>query len=225
MKRLIISIEGDIGSGKSTLLRQLRELYPQLHFIDEPLETWLTIKNEKGQNILDVFYEDIEKNAYMFQNAAVLTRAQNIKRTVDNWKAECETNPELIQHNVFITERCLETDKHVFAQMLRDDEKLDGIEWDLYNRWYNMLESSATVDGLVYVDTSPEICLERIHRRGRDAEQSIPLQYLQNLDKYHHKWIDTINSVRIMKYNNSRSTETYNTPEDVMTFIDSLNHK
>ncbi len=223
MKPIIISIEGDIGSGKSTLLRQLREMYPQLHFIDEPLETWLTIKNEMGKNILDVFYEDIEKNAYMFQNAAVLTRAQNIKRAVDVWKAECWLNPELYENNIFITERCLETDKHVFAQMLRDDGKLDGIEWDLYNRWYNMLESSATVDGLVYVDTSPEICLERIHRRGREAEQSIPLTYLKSLDSYHHKWIDTIDTARVMKYNNSRTDEPYNTPEDVMKFIERLN--
>ncbi len=86
-----------------------------------------------------------------------------------------------------------------------------------------MLESSATVDGLVYVDTSPEVCLERIHRRGREAEQSIPLAYLQNLDKYHHAWIDTIDESRVMKYNNSRSDETLNTPEDVMSFIARLN--
>ena len=130
-KPIIISIEGGIGSGKTTLLKELREKYPRLNFIDEPLDTWTSLKNEAGENLLHVFYKDIPRWAYTFQNCAILSRAQNIRRSVESWIARCATDPSAIENNIFITERCLETDKNVFAQMLRDDGKLDGIEWDI----------------------------------------------------------------------------------------------
>ncbi len=220
---IIISIEGDIGSGKSTLLRELHEKYPELHFIDEPLSTWTSFKNEEGESLLTVFYKDIRRWAYTFQNCAILSRAQNIFRAIQEWEKECIRNPDAAHNNIFITERCLLTDKHVFAQMLRDDGKMDGIEWDLYNRWYDeMLKSSVNIDALVYVDTSPEVCLQRIKHRGRDGEQEIPLDYLKNLDKYHKSWLNTTTTEKVMKYNNSRDDIPINTPEDVMAFIKSL---
>lgn len=220
-KPIIISIEGDIGSGKSTLLKELHEKYPKLNFIDEPLDTWTSLKNEAGDNLLQVFYKDIPRWAYTFQNCAILSRAQNIRRSVEEWTTRCFTDPTQLANNIFITERCLETDKNVFAQMLRDDGKLDGIEWDLYNRWYHMLDGSATINGLVYVNTSPEICKERIMRRGREGEQDIPLSYLQNLDKYHKRWIEST-PLKVMQFNNSIPEKGINTAEDVMAFISEL---
>jgi len=218
---IIVSIEGDIGSGKSTLLRELHEKYPRLNFIDEPLDTWTALKNEAGENLLHVFYKDIPRWAYTFQNCAILSRAQNIRKAVESWAKRCETDPSALADNIFITERCLETDKNVFAQMLRDDGKLDGIEWDLYNRWYEMLDGVATINGLIYVNTGPEICLERIKHRARDGEEEIPLTYLKNLDKYHKQWIAST-PLKVMQFNNSVPEEHLHTVDDVMAFIRNL---
>ncbi len=220
-KPIIISIEGDIGSGKSTLLKELHEKYPRLNFIDEPLDTWTSLKNETGENLLQVFYKDIPRWAYTFQNCAILSRAQNIRRAVEDWAQRCAADPSELENNIFITERCLETDKNVFAQMLRDDGKLDGIEWDLYNRWYEMLDGVATISGLVYVNTGPEICLERIKRRGREAELQIPIDYLYNLDKYHKRWISST-SLKVMHFNNSVIDQKIHTADDVIEFIQQL---
>ncbi len=220
-KPIIISIEGDIGSGKTTLLKELREKYPQLNFIDEPLDTWTSLKNEAGDNLLHVFYKDIPRWAYTFQNCAILSRAQNIRRAVESWTKRCQDDPSEVENNIFITERCLETDKNVFAQMLRDDGKLDGIEWDLYNRWYEMLDGVATINGLVYVNTGPEICHYRIKGRGRGGEEDIPIEYLRNLDKYHKRWIEST-SLQVMQFNNSIPEDHLHTAEDVMNFIKSL---
>ena len=220
-KPIIISIEGGIGSGKTTLLKELREKYPRLNFIDEPLDTWTSLKNEAGENLLHVFYKDIPRWAYTFQNCAILSRAQNIRRSVESWIARCATDPSAIENNIFITERCLETDKNVFAQMLRDDGKLDGIEWDLYNRWYQMLDGVATINGLVYVNTDPEICDRRIKSRARDGEEDIPIEYLRNLDKYHKRWIEST-SLKVMQFNNSIPANHMHTADDVMDFIKSL---
>ncbi len=220
-KPIIISIEGDIGSGKTTLLRDLREKFPRLNFIDEPLDTWTSLKNEAGESLLHVFYKDIPRWAYTFQNCAILSRAQNMRLAVESWTQRCATDPTEFENNIFITERCLETDKNVFAQMLRDDGKLDGIEWDLYNRWYHMLDGVATISGLVYVNTGPEICHERIKRRARDGEEDIPIEYLRNLDKYHKHWITSTN-LKVMQFNNSNTDNRMHTAEDVMDFIKSL---
>ncbi len=220
-KPIIISIEGDIGSGKTTLLRSLREKFPGLNFIDEPLDTWTSLKNEAGENLLQVFYKDIPRWAYTFQNCAILSRAQNIRRAVEEWTQRCAADPAEVENNIFITERCLETDKNVFAQMLRDDGKLDGIEWDLYNRWYAMLDGVATINGLVYVNTGPEICLERIKHRARNGEQEIPVDYLYNLDKYHKSWISST-PLKVMQFNNSVPEDHMHSADDVMEFIKSL---
>ncbi len=221
-KPILISIDGLIGSGKSYLLNQLREKYPTWHFIDEPLETWTSLKNEAGESLLEVFYKDRPRWSYTFQNCAVLSRYLNIRHAIDQWQRECVHNPELEKNNIFVTERCLETDLNVFAQMLRDEGAIDALEWDLYKKWYRMLQDTCNVDAIIYVNTSPEVSLERIGIRARQGEGSISLDYLQNLHKYHLKWIDRIASP-VMLYNNYLGDQKgHNIPEDVERFIHRL---
>ncbi len=220
-KPIVISIEGSIGGGKTTLLEQLRQEHPEWHFIDEPLDTWTSLKNESGENLLQVFYKDIKRWSYTFQNCAILSRAQNIKRAVDDWRTECEANPEARRHNIFITERCLDTDFNVFAQMLRDDGMLDSIEWDLYKKWYRMLENWVTISGLVYVDTPPDVCSQRIKYRAREGEETISDEYLRRLDTYQRRWIDHT-SLQVLRYNNSDHAVAMNTPADVERFVRKL---
>ena len=40
-------------------------------------------------------------------------------------------------HCIFITERCLYTDKHVFAKMLYDDGKIESVNYAIYNKWFD----------------------------------------------------------------------------------------
>jgi deoxyadenosine/deoxycytidine kinase len=188
---ILISIEGDIGAGKTTLINTLRNLYPNWHFIPEPIETWQNLKTEEGRNLLELFYTDKSRYSYTFQNCALLSRALNIKNTIDKWKKDCEINPALAKHNVFLTERCLETDYYVFAQMLYDDGCMNLVEWDLYKMWYNYVKSqSYPLSGIIYITTPPEICADRIKLRGRKGEDGIPIEYLENLDKYQKHWLN-----------------------------------
>jgi deoxyadenosine/deoxycytidine kinase len=219
---ILISIDGGVGSGKSTLLDQLRREYTDWHFIDEPLDTWTSLQNESGENLLEVFYKDKRRWSYTLQNCAVLSRYLNIRRAIEDWQRECARNPAVALKNVFVTERCLETDFNVFAQMLRDDGCLDGIEWELYKQWYRMLQDTTRVTGIVYVNTSPEVCASRITKRGRKGEEEIPLNYLQALDKYHKRWIDHMASP-VMLYNNYIGDAVgHNRPEDVARFVSRL---
>jgi deoxyadenosine/deoxycytidine kinase len=221
-KPILISIDGLIGSGKTYLLTQLRECYPNLHFIDEPLDTWTSLKNEDGESLLEVFYKDKERWSYTFQNCAVLSRYQNIKQAVDDWRISCIHNPDNLKHNIFITERCIETDFNVFARMLHDDKLLNGIEWELYKKWYRMLHDQANVNGIIYVNTPSDISMKRIHQRARKGEDIIPMEYLENLDKYHKLWINNTSTPVLMYNNYDESAAQQNTVDDVLKFINKI---
>jgi deoxycitidine kinase/deoxyguanosine kinase len=212
----LISIEGDIGAGKTTIIEKLKKENPTWHFIDEPVQTWLNIKNKDGTNILELFYQDKERYSYTFQNCALLSRALNIKKAIDDWMTECKTKPELIEHNVFVTERCLETDYYVFAQMVYDSNYMNDIEWTLYKMWYEYEKSrNYKTTKIIYLNTPPDICLERIKKRNRKGEEGISIEYLQTLDKYQSKWLSEEN-MPVMIYNNYSELTPF---EEIIKFV------
>lgn len=216
---ILISIEGDIGAGKSTLIDKLKTDHPDWHFIDEPVGTWTSLKTTDGENLLELFYKDKTRYSYTFQNCALLSRALNIKKCIDDWKLKCELNPEEALSNVFVTERCLETDYYVFAQMLYDDGFMNLLEWDLYKMWYTYVKAqSYPLTGIVYVSTPPEICLERIHIRSRKGEDLIPIQYLEKLDAYQKRWLKNETNIRIIEYKNYGNDLT--SKEEIVNFIE-----
>jgi deoxyguanosine kinase len=207
---ILVSIEGNIGSGKSTLLKRLRELEPSWTFVDEPVDSWLTIRNEKGESLLEVFYKDIKRWAYTFQNAAVLSRGQMVKKAVEEWKSKytsmirelaeyhirkhkenVSAEEPLIPSHIILMERCVETDRNVFAKMLKADGKMDGIEWILYEKWYDFItEMVPKINAFIWVDTEAETCSQRIKTRAREGEDDIPLEYLRSLQKVHMEWLE-----------------------------------
>ena len=178
----IISIDGNIGSGKSTLLEKLREYYSNnsnIIFLKEPVDEWKTIIDENGITILEKFYNDQKKYSFSFQMMAYISRLVILKESIKN-------NP----NSIFITERSLYTDKFVFAKMLFDSGNIELINYNIYLRWFETFASEFPIDKVIYVDTSPEICHERIIKRSRQGESNIPLEYLKNCDKYHIDMLD-----------------------------------
>lgn len=224
---LLITIEGDIGAGKSTLIDALKRNHPGWHFIDEPVSVWQGLKNEDGENLLELFYKDTEKYAYTFQNCAILSRARNIQAAVRSWQAECVRDPSLMSNRVFVTERCLDTDYHVFAKMMYDTGKMGLLEWDLYKMWYKFaVDNSYPLGGIIHVSTPPEVCDERIHIRGRKGEEKIPISYLQSLEQYQNTWLygDARCSVPLMKYINYGEASSQSRVEDVEAFVAELSN-
>jgi deoxyadenosine/deoxycytidine kinase len=189
MPVILLSLEGNIGSGKSTLLRKLKEVEPDWVFVDEPVDSWMSIQNETGENLLEVFYKDKKRWSYTFQNAAVLTRGMMIQEAIQKYK-------DSEKKVVVVMERCIETDRNVFATMLKGDGMLNGIEWELYERWYRFLGGMVPpMNGYIWVDVPPEVCAERIVKRGRGGEEAIPLEYLKELDAAHSVWLSNTSNV------------------------------
>jgi deoxyadenosine/deoxycytidine kinase len=133
----------------------------------------------KGKNILELFYSDIERWAYTFQHVTLMTRINN---TTEVLKRVEGTNA------VVVMERSILTDRHVFAEMLKKQGKLNPLEWDLYVRWYDLLTGFVPVDGIIHVNTDVDTCIERIAARARPGEVT-PVEYLNDLHNAHEEWL------------------------------------
>lgn len=181
----IITIEGNIGSGKSTMINRLRTTYDNVVVIDEPVDQWLSMKDENDKSLLELFYSDMNRWSYTFQNSAFITRYLNAFQAIQQHKDQPNT--------VFISERGILTDRYVFASMLKDNGNLSSIEWQLYTKWFDHFQTLINIQGIVYIDTPSEVCSERIKKRNREGESNIPLSYLQSLEKYHLDWINNTN--------------------------------
>jgi deoxyadenosine/deoxycytidine kinase len=179
----IVSIEGNIGSGKSTLLSHLKELFKDddnVIFVDEPVESWEQIKDKQGNTMLQKFYQDQEKYAFPFQMMAYISRLAVLKKAL-------EENPNAI----IITERSLQTDKFVFAKMLYDMDKIEDVNYQIYETWFETFLTDCQLAKIVYVRTDPSICLNRIKQRSRNGESTISLDYLEKCHVYHENMMES----------------------------------
>jgi deoxyadenosine/deoxycytidine kinase len=174
----IFSIEGNIGSGKSTLLEFMKK-NDRFVFLPEPVHTWNEIKDSSGVTILEKYYSDQDRYAFPFQMMAYITRLSLIR------KAMKESPPD----SIILTERSIFTDREIFAKMLHDSGKIEDISYSIYLRWFNEF-SEASLDGIVYVQTTPDLCLQRTIQRNRKGEECIPLSYLNDCHRYHEEWIN-----------------------------------
>ena len=181
---MIISIEGNIGSGKSTLLQILKDRNnskensnSNVYFVDEPVAEWDTIKAD-GKTILELFYQDQTKYSFTFQITAYITRLRKLLNALDE-------NPD----KIIICERSIYTDKYVFAKMLYQQGHIDEIQWQSYNYWFDTFKEKTKVDMIIYVNTEPETCYNRIKMRNRNGESNIPLDYLTHCHRLHQEWL------------------------------------
>jgi deoxyadenosine/deoxycytidine kinase len=146
-------------------------------------------------SLYQLYYNDQYRWAYTFQNCAVLSRYQAIESTIQEYRSSPSHRPHHPSgKQVYITERCLESDYQIFAKKLHSEGKIDGIELKLYDKWFQQLLKTATVSlsGVILVDTSPDVCADRIKGRGRDGEEGIPLQYLEDLNRFQELWISSL---------------------------------
>ena len=175
----IFSIEGNIGSGKSTIIERLKNHnLGKIYFLPEPVDIWNTITDSSGVTILEKYYLDKHRYSFSFQMMTYITRLSQLRKAMK----------ELPNDTIIITERCLYTDLNVFAKMLYDSCLIEEIEFSIYLKWFHeFIDFQLT--GLIYIKTTPGVCLERINVRNRKGEENIPISYLIDCHDYHEKWI------------------------------------
>lgn len=183
----ILTVEGNIGSGKSTFVKVLQENLKDssfnVVFLQEPVNEWNEIKDKSGETILAKFYKNQEAYSFSFQMMAYISRLALLKKAV-------EENPGAI----IITERCLMTDREVFAKMLYDQGKIEEVEYLIYLKWFNTFQKEFPITKHIYLRTDPNIAHSRVLKRNREGE-AIEQPYLTVCHNYHEEWLKKDNVI------------------------------
>ena len=91
------------------------------------------------------------------------------------------------------------------------DFKNKCITWknyEIYTKWFDEFISEFTNFHYIYIKTKATTALERVNKRSRVGE-SIPLEYLQECDKYHNEWLNNQTNVLVLDGNVDRSDYSY----------------
>lgn len=212
-----ISIQGSIGAGKSTLLKSIREWISKnnmdaLNFIeddngkkflfiviDEPVDIWTQkiynisyeeISLYKGNNeksALDLFYTDKSRFGFWFQIIAFTSRLKAIVDTL----SKINFNDNFKKYTIcIIAERSLRSDRLFFHNLYKSGW-ITQAELKVYDDFFDLICEHVIKkeDVMVYLNTTPQKCEERITKRARASE--IGVTDVQNKYKKYDKllWI------------------------------------
>lgn len=167
----IVTLEGPIAAGKTTLLKMLSNL-PNIIVAEEPIDQW---RNFHGINMLELFYQDMEKWGFKFQICALVTRTQELLQALE--KASQET--------IIMVERSPLTDLKTFSTLLLENGFMSTEEFSLLQELHQSIPAWRNTQAILYLRISAEKCLKRIKLRGREEERNIDFGYLMRLGKLH----------------------------------------
>ncbi|XP_029924347.1 deoxycytidine kinase [Myripristis murdjan] len=194
-----ISIEGNIAAGKSTFVRLLQAASEEWEVIPEPIGKWCNVQNDNedvyqelsssqksGGNLLQMLYDKPSRWSYTFQSYASLSRIRS-QLQAPSMKLQGADEP------VQFYERSVYSDRYVFASNLYESGELTETEWSVYQDWHTWLlaqfESRIALHAIIYLRAEPQRCMQRLRQRGRDEEQGVPLEYLEQLHHKHEAWL------------------------------------
>ncbi|HWP81670.1 MAG TPA: deoxynucleoside kinase [Bacteroidota bacterium] len=166
-KAYFVAVAGNIGAGKSSLTRMLGE-----HF------GWEAYYESVDDNpYLSDFYADMKRWSFHLQIYFLSKRFRDHKRIVDSGKS-------------VIQDRSIYEDAEIFARNLYEIGKMDQRDYDNYVALFHvMMEFLKPPDLMIYLKASVDMLVEKIRRRGRSYEQSIPREYLEQLNRHYEDWI------------------------------------
>ena len=167
-QKKIFCIEGNIGAGKSTLLSLLEKNIPNCLVLQEPVAEW---KNVGGRDLLSAFYEDPLRWCFTFELYSMFTI---MKRLQDAMRGD---------KDIILMERSLFSNR-VFHHISYALDKLDTLEMTILKNFFDYFKRSyPKLNGIIFVDTDVEECLQRITHRGREEENKINYFYLKKLEE------------------------------------------
>jgi len=170
-------IEGNIGAGKSTFLRLLNDSLPWITVAQEPVQNWNT--EENGESILSSFYTNPKRWAYTFETLTMLNRVRDYLEEQQKKAA------------VQFVERSIYSGHYCFAKNSFQSGFLNAMEWQLYQEFFQFLTRTQCQqpEGFIYLRVNPETSYERMKRRNRSAESTVPLAYLQDIHDLHDAFL------------------------------------
>ena len=171
-----IAIAGNIGAGKTSLTKLLSKYYKfEGHYED-------VLKNP----YLDDFYDQMERWSFNLQIYFLNSRFRQIMDFDKNGKK-------------IIQDRTIYEDAHIFAPNLLAMGLMTNRDFDNYKSLFDLMESFVkSPDLLIYLRSGIPILVDQIHKRGRDYENSISIDYLSRLNERYEAWIETYDKGKLL---------------------------
>ncbi len=164
---MYIAIAGNIGSGKTTLTRMLAQHYgwtPRF----EPVDI---------NPYLEDYYKDMSRWSFNLEVYFLKQRFRDL--------LEIASSPLTI-----IQDRSIYEGVYVFTANNRAMGNLSDRDFDTYMELFEqMTEIVRYPDLMIYLRSSVPHLVQNIQKRGRDYEQTIPIDYLQGLNKLYEDFI------------------------------------
>ncbi len=89
-----------------------------------------------------------------------------------------------------IQDRTIYEDAHIFAPNLHAMGLMTNRDFENYRSLFDLMESFVEgPDLLIYLRSSIPNLVDQIHKRGRDYENSISIDYLSRLNERYEAWI------------------------------------
>ncbi|MEE3035004.1 MAG: deoxynucleoside kinase [Bacteroidota bacterium] len=171
-----VAVAGNIGSGKTSLTKLLSKYYKwEAHYedvIDNPY--------------LNDFYDHMERWSFNLQIYFLNSRFRQLLTFKDNKKT-------------FIQDRTIYEDAYIFAPNLNSMGLMNKTDFNNYKNLFELIESLIKgPDILIYLRSGIPNLVNKIHKRGRDYENSISIDYLSRLNERYEAWISTYDKSKLV---------------------------
>jgi len=165
MKYSFVTIEGNIGAGKTTLA----------HLLSKHFNAKLILEEFADNPFLPKFYENPSQYAFPLELFFMAERYKQLKELLQN--------RDLFQHitiSDYMFTKCL-----LFARVNLPEE-----EFKLYQKLFEIINPQILQpELLIYLHSPVQKLQENIKKRNRSYEQSIPDDYLANLQDTYLQYI------------------------------------
>ena len=171
-----IAIAGNIGAGKTTLTQLLAKHYKWEAQLEDVVDN----------PYLDDFYNQMERWSFNLQVYFLNSRFRQVLQIRKSGK-------DIIQ------DRMIYEDANIFAPNLHAMGLMTNRDFDNYSSLFNLMESLVEApDLLIYLRSSIPNLVSQIHKRGRDYENSISIDYLSRLNERYEAWIHNYKKGRLL---------------------------
>lgn len=194
-----IAIAGNIGSGKSTLTRLLAH-----HYGWEP-----RFEAVEDNPYLEDYYRDIHRWSFNLEVFFLKERFRDLIAI-----ANCD--------HTIIQDRTIFEGVYVFMENNRAMGNLSDRDYETYMELFEQMMSMIRLpDLMIYLHASVPHLVSNIQQRGRDYEQTIQLDYLQNLNERYDDFIYNKYKGRVITVEKDQ-LDFKNNPKDLAQIVDRI---
>ncbi len=194
-----VAIAGNIGAGKTTLTKLLAKHYkwkPHFETVEE-------------NPYLDDFYAEMERWSFNLQIYFLNSRFRQILEIHESGK------------NI-IQDRTIYEDAHIFAPNLHAMGLMTNRDFSNYSSLFELMEKLVSPpDLLIYLRANIQTLVGQIHKRGRDYENTISIDYLSRLNERYEAWITTYTKGKLLIIDVD-NLDFVDKPEDLGSIIDKI---